>query len=181
MIALLLALSLAAPPLPVRVVLLGEFTPAEQAEALGRVERGAAFWSERAPEPIHAEVSQGATLAAPADLEAWLADLPVHEVATVYVVRGAALPGGGVGAASHAHRFALVAYDAPFAEAVAAHELGHMVYGLHHACPHDGADMMCGFVGAYRLGRLGCGTLAQLGGACWRVGLPIVGGGVYEG
>lgn len=173
----LLPLALPAPPEPVRVVLLGEFTPAEQAVALGRVRQAATWWEQRAPAPVYVQaVAEDAPLAAPADLEAWLADLAPHDVYTVYVVRGAALPGGTAGAASHAMRLAILAYDGPFPDAMMAHELGHLLYDLRHTCPLEGSDIMCNHVGAWRLGKLGCGTLAALGAPCQRVGLPLLEG-----
>jgi xanthosine utilization system XapX-like protein len=177
LILALLPLALPAPPELVRVVLLGEYTPAETVAALERVRRAAAWWEQRAPAPVYAQVEQGATLAAPADLEAWLADIPPHDVYTVYIVKAPALPGGTHGAASHAMRLALVTYDAPLSpDAVMAHELGHLLYDLRHTCPSEGSDIMCNHIEAWRLGRLGCGTLAQLGAPCQRVGLPLMGG-----
>jgi hypothetical protein len=182
--ALLLSLSPAPVTEPVRVVLVatdeGGYTDEQQAAILARVGRALAFWSDRAPAPIATTVEAAAPLAAPGDLALWVADLPPHSEYTVYVVNneatGRALPGGSYGAASHALRFALVTSQAPLsAEATLAHEVGHLLYDLRHVCPADGgSDIMCNWVGAYRLGKLGCGTLGQLGAPCERVGLAMV-------
>jgi hypothetical protein len=190
MIAALLILALSLPaapapaPTPVRVVFVatdeGGYTSEQQADILARMERALAFWSDRAPTPIATQVEAAGTLAAPADLTLWVADLTPHSDATVYVVNneatGLPLPGGSYGAASYAYRFALVTSRAPLgAEAVLAHELGHLLYDLDHVCPRDGgSDIMCNHVGAYRLGKLGCGTLGQLGRPCQRVGLAMI-------
>jgi hypothetical protein len=184
--ALLLLIALlggAAPipaPLPVRVVLVGDFMPAEQAEALARTQRALDFWSARAPAPIPAEAQLGATLAAPADLGAWMASLGGHEAPTVYIVKAPPYPATPLRPwASYVLRYALMTYDFPLgAEATLAHELGHLIYNLRDTYPCGETDMMCNQKSAYPH-RLGCATLAQLGGACWRVGLPMVGGRAY--
>jgi hypothetical protein len=193
MLAALLILALFLPPAapapaptPVRVVLVatdeGGYTDEQRADILARVERALAFWYDRAPQAIATTVEAAAPLAAPGDLALWVADLTPHSEHTVYVVNneatGLPLPGGSYGAASHALRFALVTSRAPLsAEAVLAHEFGHLLYGLRHVCPDGGgSDIMCNHVGAYRLGKLGCGTLGQLGRPCQRLGLMMVGG-----
>jgi hypothetical protein len=170
-----------APPLPVRVILVGAFTPAEQAEALARTQRALDFWSARAPAPVYAEAQLAAALAAPADLSAWMASLGGHERPTVYIVKAPPYPASPLRPwASYALRYALMTYDFPLgAEATLAHELGHLIYDLEDTYPCGETDMMCNQKSAYRLGRLGCATLAQLGGACQYVALPMMGGRAY--
>jgi hypothetical protein len=59
---------------------------------------------------------------------------------------------------------------------VAAHELGHAVYGLPDL--YEGLDIMNPFQAreAYEVGAVGCASLAALGAPCRRVYLPIAAG-----
>lgn len=188
LLALLICCS-TAPPEPVeplRVVFIsadaGVFTKAEEAEGLARAARALAFWEARAGLPFPLAVEHGGSFVAEGEVGPWLAELGAHDALTVYVVKVPPYPFGPVRAyALHELRYAVVTWDAPLGpEAVLAHELGHLLYGLADTYPCGETDVMCNPSSAYPH-RLGCATLAQLGGRCWQVGLPIVGGGDEDG
>lgn len=177
-LALILALlPPAAPPTPVRVVLVGAFTPAEQAEAVSRVERAVAFWEARAPQPAGAVVVTPPVLAVlPDSYPAWLADLGFHDEYTVYILNTPPYPFGPVHwHANFAQRYTVTTYNHPVStEATLAHEIGHLLYNLPDLYPCGETDIMCNPASAYP-DRLGCATLAHLGAPCQRVALPLLG------
>lgn len=71
-----------------------------------------------------------------------------------------------------------VMHGVPDSGAVIAHEVGHVSYHLNHpaTCGNGTLDLMCyqGMVTAYRLGFIGCASLAALGAPCTDAYLPAV-------
>jgi len=98
---------------------------------------------------------------------------------TLYIVytNGAAFVTGTHGAASYELMFAVITSSSSWPEAIIAHEFGHLMFGLpdlYHDNPCNVTDIMCNPVQAYRMGMIGCQSLATLGKPCMFVSLPLI-------
>jgi hypothetical protein len=149
-------------------------TTAQPVDVTPTAQRLAVWWQARGI-AVTVTVAPPLVLASdPCTTRGWYWDVP-HEGATLYLV-DAMCPvwGSYYGVAFRSAGLALVALPTPGADAVMAHEVGHLLGAADHPM---GSDLMSTNLGqAYVMGLLSIGTWREIGGAepAYAVALPMV-------
>lgn len=150
----------------------GSFTDDDIQQYLTTVDDALAFWD------ISPALSTSRQYVARAYMNLDYVDL-YKDIPTLYVVytNGAALVHGSHGTASYTFMFAVTSNSSPWPAATLSHEFGHLFFGLpdlYHTGDCIITDIMCNHVQAYKLGIIGCQSLALLHQPCSTVALPLV-------
>lgn len=149
----------------------GAFTQNDRNEYLGYIGNVSRFWN------ITPAITVSSQYVARAYMNLDWIDL-YKDIPTLYIVytNGTALIHGSHGTAAYDFMFAVTTDSSPWPEATIAHEFGHLYFGLPDLYKENcnTTDIMCNHVEAYRLGKIGCQSLAILGRPCMSVALPLI-------
>lgn len=188
---LTLALLIQPVPRPVRIILVvppGEMlTEAERADYRTYTQASFDWWQQHAPEPIVHTLDTTEVITPNADVYhdlRWSMPYLIENNpgVTLFLIdnsESGRLLFNDSGGEAQPYYGAIwaVMNGVPSVEAIITHEIGHVVYRLEHPKTCGAVlDIMCylGLVTAYRLGFIGCASLAALNAPCTYTYLPMV-------